>query len=88
MGAIVARQDKPPLGVRATSPYGSIASFWPCADHFWSTPISRQLQSGSALRYVPTPYFLGATVVPSGRDASRVVAAYIPPTEPWAGQPR
>jgi hypothetical protein len=31
---------------------------------------------------VPTPDILGATVVASGRDASRVVAAYLPPTEP------
>lgn len=30
----------------------------------------------------PTPDILGATVVASGRDTSRVVAAYLPPTEP------
>ncbi len=33
-------------------------------------------------QYLPTPDILGATVVASGRGASRVVAAYLPPTEP------
>jgi hypothetical protein len=28
---------------------GSIASFWPCADYFRSTPTSRQSESQSAL---------------------------------------
>jgi hypothetical protein len=39
--------------------------------------------------FVPTANILGAIVVASGRDASRVVAAYLPPTEPrGAGQSR
>ena len=44
-----------------------------------STDIKR---AARLVRFVPTPDILGAIVVASGRDASRVVAAYLPPTEP------
>jgi hypothetical protein len=40
------------------------------AQHSW--PVSN----------VPTPDIPGAAVVASGRDANRVVAAHLPPTEP------
>ena len=41
-------------------------------------PLSRRSYVG----YLPTPDILGAAVVASGRDANRVVAAHLPPTEP------
>jgi len=57
--------------------------------HFDSAPRTSALPRSADIadqvrqvRKVPTPDILGATVVASGRGASRVVAAYLPPTEP------
>jgi hypothetical protein len=45
-------------------------------------PLATELRTSLEVRFVPTPDILGAIVVTSGRDASRVVAAYLLPTEP------
>jgi len=42
--------DQTPHCPEAHFRYGSIASFWPCADRFRSTPESRQVRNRWALR--------------------------------------
>jgi hypothetical protein len=54
---------------------GSVASFWLCADDFWSSPTRRQIQSPSSFAFVPSretsePQQLAAHSITSSARAS------------------